>query len=128
MADAVISEITLLLGGARHVSNPTLFSWTDPTENVDGSPIAAGEITGYLLGIRQTTAPGSAVGTYPITAQVAGAAAASELLSALGTVLTAGSYAAAVRAVGPVNSSWSTEAAFTIVPPTPSPPTNFTVA
>lgn len=110
------------------MSNPTKFSWTDPTTNVDGSPLAAGEITGYSIGVRLTTAAGSAVGVYPIVANVTGATAANELISALGTVLVPGSYAAAVQAVGPVDSPWSGEAVFTIVPPQPSAPTGFTVA
>lgn len=108
--------------------NPTQFSWTDPTTNIDGSPIVAGEITGYIIGIRSTTATGSVAGTYPITANVAGAAATMELLSALGTTLKPDTYAAAIRTAGPVPSLFSTEATFTITPPQPNPPTGFTAA
>jgi hypothetical protein len=110
------------------MSNPTKFSWTDPTTNVDGTPITAGEITGYTLGIRQTTLSGSAAGTYPIQVPVAGATAASELISQISPALTPGGYAAAIQTVGPVNSAWSAEATFTIAPPVPNSPTNFTVA
>jgi hypothetical protein len=110
------------------MANPTTFSWTDPTTNTDGSPIAAGEITGYTIGIRNTAATGSVVGMYPITANVAGAAAASELVSALGTVLAPGSYAAAIQSAGPTPSAFSAEVAFTIAAPVPNPPTNFGIA
>jgi hypothetical protein len=110
------------------MSNPTKFSWTDPTTNVDGSAIAAGEITGYNLGIRQTSLTGSVAGTYPIQVPVSGATAASELISQISPALTPGGYAAAIQTVGPVNSAWSAEVTFTIAPPVPNSPTNFTVA
>jgi hypothetical protein len=106
------------------MSNPTTISWTDPTENVDGSPITPGEITGYNLGIRVTTAAGSAAGTYPIILPVVGSTAAKAMLSAISPLLAPGSYAAAVETVGPVSSAWSTEAPFTIAPPVPNAPTN----
>jgi hypothetical protein len=104
------------------------FSWTDPTTNTDGSPIQSGEITGYNVGIRSTTAAGSTAGTYPIVAQVAGATAANEAVSAIGTVLKPDTYAAAIQSVGPVNSAWSAEIEFTIAQPVPNPPTDFSVA
>lgn len=103
--------------------NPTRFTWVDPTTNTDGTAITAGEVTGYEIGIRVTA--GSVAGIYPIIATVPGATAASELLTALGTVLVPGSYAAAIRSSGPIASAWSAETTFTIVPPTPSAPTNF---
>jgi hypothetical protein len=103
------------------------FSWTDPTINVDGSPLQTGEVSGYAIGIRSATAAGSAAGTYTINVQVAGASAANEALSAIGTVLKPDTYAAAVQSVGPVNSAWSSEIEFTIAQPVPSPPTDFTV-
>jgi hypothetical protein len=108
--------------------NPTQFTWTDPTTNTDGSPIVAGEITGYMIGIRSTTAAGSVAGTYPITAIVAGATAANELISALGTVLKADSYAAAIQTMGPVNSAFTAEIIFSIAALTPNPPANFSVS
>jgi hypothetical protein len=108
--------------------NPTTFTWVDPTTNTDGSPLAAGEITGYTIGVRSSTAAGSVAGTYPAMTVIASATAVSEAVSALSTVLVPGAYAAAIRSNGPVNSAWSTETAFTILPPTPSAPTAFTAA
>lgn len=109
------------------MTNPQVFTWIDPVTNVDGSAIVAGEITGYNLGLRVTTASGSVAGTYPINVSVAGATAASELLSGISPVLVPGSYAAAIETVGPVNSAWSAEVAFTITPPTPAAPTGLAV-
>jgi hypothetical protein len=107
--------------------NPTKFSWTEPTTNTDGTAIAAGEITGYTVGARLTTAAGSAAGTYPFTFTVQGAGMLSAPLSNFSPALSPGSYAAAVQAIGPENSAWSTEATFTIAE-TPSAPGNFSVA
>jgi hypothetical protein len=120
------------------MSDPTKFVWTDPTTNTDGSPVAAGEITGYEIGVRDTTAAGSAAGTYPFGAK-APSTATSELISLLTPALPKGVLlAAAVRANtagvdgnnNPVNSAWSTEATFTLTPPAPvpNPPTSFGVA
>lgn len=120
------------------MTDPTKFDWQDPTANTDGSPIAAGEITGYEVGVRDTTATGSAIGTYPYGAK-APATATTELISLLTPSLPKGVLlAAAVRAntAGldangkPISSDWSTEATFTLaVPaPVPNPPTGFTVA
>jgi hypothetical protein len=107
------------------MSNPTTFTWTDPTKNVDGTAISAGEITGYSIGVRPST---GTAGTYSIVTPVASATATSEALSSLSTILTPGSYAAAIQTIGPVNSAWSTEITFTIVAPTPSAPTGFGIA
>ena len=109
------------------MTSPTTFTWTDPTTNVDGSPIAAGEITGYEIGVRPST---GTVGTYPTRTPVTGGATVSEAFSAIAGTLQPGSYAAAVCALGAVNSAWSNEVTFTIAapPPTPSAPTNFTLA
>ena len=109
------------------MSNPTKFTWTDPTTNVDGSAIAAGEITGYTIGVRSTTAAGSVAGTYPITV-TAPPSVTSDLLSAITPALPAGSYAAAIQAVTANSvSAWSAEATFTIAE-VPNPPTGFGVA
>jgi hypothetical protein len=113
--------------GGITVSNPTKISWTDPTTNTNGTAIAAGEITGYLVGIRNTASPGSAPGTYPTQVTVSGASAASELISAITPVLAPGAYAVAIQAIGPVNSAWSAESLFTISP-TPNPPSGVAVA
>ena len=116
------------------MSTPTInpstanFTWTDPTTNADGSPIQAGEITGYNVGIRSATASGSIAGTYPVTVNVAGATAAKEAVSAIGTVLKPDTYAAAIQTAGPVNSAWSSEIEFTIAQPVPNPPSDFSVA
>lgn len=110
------------------MGNPTGFSWTDPTTNVDGMPLTAGEVTGYTVGVRSTTAAGSVAGTYPITGSVAGAASTGETIAALSALLKPDTYAAAVRADGPVPSAWSTEATFTLAPPQPNPPSNFVVS
>lgn len=120
------------------MTDPTKFTWTDPTTNVDGSPVAADEITGYEVGVRDTTATGSAAGTYPFGAK-APATATAELISLLNPTLPKGvALAAAVRANtagldtagNPINSGWSTEATFTLAVPAPVPsaPTDFGVA
>jgi hypothetical protein len=117
--------------------NPTLLKWTDPTTNVDGTPITPGEITAYELGVRDTTAAGSAPGTYPFGVK-APPSAVSEPLSLLAPALPTGVLlAGAVRADtggldangNPVNSAWSSEVTFTLTPPAPvpNPPTGFTV-
>jgi hypothetical protein len=117
------------------MSDPTKFSWIDPTTNKDGSPITSGEITGYEVGVRDTTATGSAAGVYPYGAK-APSSATTELISLLNPSLPKGVLlAAAVRANtagldaagNPVNSDWSTEATFVLaVPaPVPNPPTGF---
>ena len=120
------------------MSDVTQFSWQDPTTNVDGSPIATGEITGYEIGVRDTTAAGSAAGIYAFGAK-APATATTELISLLNPVLPKGvGLAAAVRANtagvdgngNPINSAWSAETTFQLaVPaPVPNPPTGFTAA
>jgi len=119
------------------VTNPTQINWTDPTTNVDGSPVTAGEIVGYEVGVRDTSAAGSAAGSYPFGAKAPGAAV-SELISAIPKLPTGVSLAAAVRAVtgvndasgNPITSAWSSEATFTIAPPppVPNPPTQVAVS
>lgn len=120
------------------MADPTKFTWVDPTLNKDGSPVTAGEISGYEVGVRDTTASGSSAGAYPYGAK-APATATSELISLLTPSLPKGVLlAAAVRANtpnvdannNPINSDWSTEATFTLTPPppVPNPPTDFGVA
>jgi hypothetical protein len=106
------------------MANPTKLSWVDPTTNVDGSAIASGEITGYQIGVRPSS---GTAGTYPMLTPVT-ATATSEPLASLSTILVPGSYAAAIMALSAVNSVWSTEVTFTIVPPQPNPPTGFSVS
>jgi len=112
--------------------NPTAVSWTDPTTNTDGSAIAAGEITGYTVGVRSVTASGSVAGTYPFTAS-APASSTDELLGAITPTLPPDTYVAAVQSnsASNGNSAWSSESnAFTITAPTPAPnpPTNVSVS
>lgn len=110
------------------MTNPTGFSWTDPTTNVDGTPLADGEVTGYTVGVRSTTVAGSVAGTYPITGAVAGATSTGETIAALNAMLKPDTYAAAVRADGPVPSDWSAEQTFTLAPAQPSAPSGFVVS
>ena len=107
------------------MANPTTITWDDPTTNVDGSPIAAGEITGYTVGVRPNN---GTIGTYPFTGQVADPAGTKELISALSTILSPGIYFVAVQSNGPVNSAWSPEVTFTIAAPVPNPPSGLKVA
>lgn len=108
------------------MANPTTASWTDPTTNTDGSTITAGEITGYEVGVR--LASGTA-GTYTSTATVA-ASATSCPLSALTPAIGFGSFMAAVRTLSTTNgdSAYTAEVAFSLVAPTPNPPSGFSVA
>jgi hypothetical protein len=106
----------------------TQFTWADPTTSVDGSPLVPGEVTGYTIGVRSTTAAGSAAGTYSALTSIIDPAATSEAISALSTVLKPDSYAAAIRSDGLVVSAWSTETMFAIAAPplpVPNPPSNF---
>jgi hypothetical protein len=110
------------------MSNPTKFSWVDPTVNVDGTAISAGEITSYLIGVRNTTAAGSVAGTYPITL-AAPPGATSALIAAVTPALPAGLYAASVQAVTANSvSAWSTPEAVFAIAEVPAAPTGFSVA
>jgi hypothetical protein len=104
------------------MSNPKQFSWVIPTTNTDGTPIAAGEITGFVIGIRPST---GVAGTYTQTVTVSSPTATTYPVSSV--TLAAGSYAAAVQVIGPNDSAWSAESTFTITE-TPNAPTGFTVA
>lgn len=98
-------------------------SWSDPTTNTDGTPITAGEITGYQLGA------GLSTGSYTILTSVTGPSATTVAISAITPMLAANTYFAAVRAVTATgNSGWSNEFEFTIAPPIPSNPTSFQIA
>jgi hypothetical protein len=108
---------------------PINFTWTDPSLNVDGTAIVAGEVTGYTVGIRNTATAGSAAGTYPVTVAAPGATDASALASGAAAALVPGIYAAAIQTNGPVNSAWSVEIFFEVptapvVPETPAAPSN----
>lgn len=110
------------------MTNPTKVTWTDPTLNTDGTPIAATEITGYTIGVRDTSSPGSAGGTYPYTF-TAPSTVNTELLSVLTPVLPTGKpLALAVQALtANGNSAWSTEQTFTLTG-VPNPPTGVSVS
>jgi hypothetical protein len=102
--------------------NPSTFSWTIPTLNTNGSAILAGEITGFSIGIRSST---GTAGTYPTLIAVASPTATTAPMIA--TPLEPGAYAAAIQTVGPADSAWSAEVAFTITA-APQPPSAFGVA
>jgi hypothetical protein len=102
------------------MSNPTLFHWSQPTTNTDNTPITAGEITGYNIGIRQ----GGTAGTYPTVIAVVGA---STLTTPIPASLGSGIFTSAIQTDGPIKSAWSAEITFTIAA-TPNPPTGFGVA
>lgn len=93
------------------VNSVVNFTFVPPTLNVDSSPITAGEITGYEMGIRLTSV-GSA-GTYSILIEIPLSTVGSLLSSAIQAQLASGAYSAAVRTVGSTNSAWSSEVAFT---------------
>ncbi len=96
-------------------------SWGAPTKNSDGSPIQPGEITGYELGVRPAQ---SAVGVYPTILEVADPSGAVTALEA--AKLPLGSYMAAIRTVGAVDSPWSAETGFKVAL-MPEAPTDFRI-
>lgn len=101
----------------------TNFAWTDPTENTDGTAIAAGEVTGYQIGI------GTAAGTYTILCPAVAATAVAETLAATGEILVPNTYHVAVRAItASTQSAWSNDGTFTVASPIPNAPTGFTVS
>lgn len=124
------------LGSALNpIVNPKNFTWAVPTANavaVDGTTPAfdaKSEVTGYLIGVRDTKA-GTAPGTYAIQAAVSDPAATSDPLTALQAVFQDGIYAAAIQTVGPQNSVWSSEVFFQVAHPipVPLPPSGFTAS
>lgn len=104
------------------MTTQNVVSWTPPTTNTDGSAIAAGEITGYTVGVRPAA---GTVGVYPVTKQVAPSVLTLDLKT-LG--LAPGSYFVSVETNSANNSSWDPEIGFTIPQPTPNPPGNFSLA
>lgn len=108
--------------------NPTKFTWTPAATNTDGTPLTDGEITGYTLGIRSTTAAGSVAGTYPILASITDPKATEEAIASIGTVLKPDTYAAAIRSEGPEESAWTSEVTFPVSAPVPNPPSAFAVS
>lgn len=103
---------------------PTKFTWVAPTTNTDGSPIVAGEITGYNLVLRTAD---SSPGVYSISVPIADPAATEEPLAAIRSLLVVGSYFAAIQTVGPVASAFTGEVPFSVDALQPNPPSSFTV-
>jgi hypothetical protein len=121
----LLEEFKLNLG--TDMANPTQVKWTDPTVNTDGTPITAGEVTGYAVGVRLAT---GTAGTYAYTAS-APATSTSELINLLAPMLPTGvSLIAAVQTQSTQGASaWSAESApFTLSAAPPSPPTAVTVS
>lgn len=122
------------LGSALNpIVNPKTFSWAAPVANepqVDGTILPfdpVKEITGYLIGIRSSTKGATSSGTYPIQAAVTGAATLSDTLASIQAVFVDDIYAAAIKTVGPQDSTWSAEVFFQIHAPVPvpKPPSGF---
>lgn len=86
------------------------FSWVPPTQNVDGSAITPGEITGYEVGLRTGGSPG----TYSLIMAVDGPFTSADLIANIQPPLTPGLYYGAVRSVGPINSAWGAEFDFIV--------------
>jgi hypothetical protein len=105
------------------MSNPTTFNWVEPTKNTDGTNVTSGEITGYNIGIRPSS---GTPGTYTSTVTVTGATTLSAPISAASPALVSGSYMAAIQSIGPTDSTFSAEVAFTLAG-TPVPPSGFSV-
>jgi hypothetical protein len=117
----------------------TTISWTDPTLNVDGSPIGPSEITAYEVGARDTSASGSQAGVYPYGVK-APPTSTSALLAALTPLLPTGvplvfavrADTAGLDANGqPIESAWSVESTAITLPvpaPVPNPPTGVTLS
>jgi hypothetical protein len=104
-------------------------SWIPPIANADNSPLTPGEITGYIVGLRSTTAAGSAAGTYPIHSPLTAPDAVTEAIGAITASLQPDTYAVAVQTQsknGP--SVWSVELLFTGTLPVPAAPTGVQVA
>jgi hypothetical protein len=94
----------------------------------DGAPVQGADVTGFIVGLRSLTVPGSAPGTYPILSPIVPASATSDALSAVTASLKPDDYAVAVQAQsanGP--SVWSVEVAFTGELPRPNSPTDVSV-
>ena len=110
----------------------TGWTWTLPTANTDGTPIASGEITGLVIGVRSTTLSGSVAGTYPITVPVSNPAATSETFAQAALSLAPDTYQSAINVLaGSTNSGYTAESPvtqFVIAAPVPNPCTGFTVA
>lgn len=109
---------------------PTKVTLTLPTTNVDGSPIATGDLVDVQVGF------GTATGNYTLIAD--DTAFATQTQNGVVTIpwaslnenLGFGTWFAAARVKNAEGqtSAWSNEATFDIAAPVPNPPTGFTVA
>lgn len=110
----------LLLPGIAHADENKTFVWTVPTENTDGSALAAADLTKYDLGCRPTVVAARTVYTsWPITDP----AETSRVIS-----FPAGSYFCSLRVYATIAvtpSDWSNEVFFSIL--VPNPPTDLSV-
>ena len=112
---------------------PTSIDWEIPTTNVDGTPIAPGEITGYLIGIRKASDPQPAqdgTGTYPVSFLVTNPALTHEAFSVVGGNLPQDNYKITMQTLSTTNGNgpFAPEKDFsTIIPPKPNAP-GFTVS
>ncbi len=107
------------------MANPSQIKWTVPTQHTDGTPLSAGEITSYNVGVR--LASGTA-GTYAYTA-TASASATSELISQLSpTPPTGVPIVAGVQAVAAQGNSAYAESSPVTLLALPNPPTAVTFA
>lgn len=86
------------------------FFWTPPTQNIDGSALTPGEVTGYEVGLRTGGSPG----TYSIILAVDGPFTSADLIANIQPPLSPGTYFVAVRTAGSVSGQWSTESVFTV--------------
>lgn len=111
---------------------PTQWTWVLPTQNTDGTPITAGEITALVIGVRSTTAAGSVAGTYPITVKTASPDATSETFAAAALMLAPDTYQSAIDVqAGSVTSGFTdetTSSQFVIAAPVPNKCTGFVVS
>lgn len=105
-------------------------TWTDPTQNTDNSPITAGEVTGYLVGIRPAS---GTPGTYPTTVAAPASATSVSIAAALAALPSAGTatvagYFSSVQTQSANNSVWDVNEVGFSLSKTPNPPSGFGVS
>lgn len=101
----------LLLPGIAHADENKTFTWIVPTQNTDGSALAAADLAKYDLGCRPTAA---ATRTVYTSWSIIDPAETSRVIS-----FPPGRYFCSLRvyAVGVTPSDWSNEVFFSIVVP-----------
>jgi hypothetical protein len=107
--------------------NPTQgVSYNAPTQNTDGTPLTLADIAGFEVGI------GEAPGQYSKIVQDTTLEAVGRQVTTMAQIgaLSFGQKYSAARAISKLGkvSAWSNEVQFVVEPPTPSAPTNFSVA